>query len=369
MGRSTSLGCVPFLVCGLAAQAPVAKEASARAPAAPLAEVVLASCDPDLRLAEFGLGDGGIPAASRQALRWIDGGCVTRGGVRVECRSLGVKLTFPSGRELLVAPDGHLHLRSGEAAGPFPTGLELLLADGCSVRITLAPGARERVRDVVVGDADRRLQPWRRGEAAAEIARPSAWAGLRMVCGGDGGDLYRAIALGALLVLDRTLVADTRRDSTPAERLVVLASPLVQSLRVMQNQHREPDAAVRKAMIAIATIAERADVLFPAGQQLARAERHRLRWLLNSGFELALDLQGPLGARLQLFFGRNPLPMVEWTLRPDGAAFLTNPREDQAGKRWHGNGTRLSPVAVGLQAREELFERGHALRVIERLLK
>ena len=96
----------------------------------------------------------------------------------------------------------------------------------------------------------------------------------------------------------------------------------------------------------------------------------RNKSIVSEGREIGLAVELiRLGARLQLFFGRNPLPMVEWTLRPDGAAFLTNPREDQAGKRWHGNGTRLSPVAVELQAREELFERGHALRVIERLLK
>jgi hypothetical protein len=58
--------------------------------------------------------------------------------------------------------------------------------------------------------------------------------------------------------------------------------------------------------------------------------------------------------------------MVEWTLRGDGAAFLANPRDDQVGKRWHGNGTRLGRVVTDLQANEELFERPYALQVIKR---
>lgn len=366
MGRSTSWGCVPLLACALVAQAPVVRDASLRPPAPPLPEVVLAGYDGALHPAEFGLGDGGL-GADRQPLRWTEAGCVTPGGVQVECLAVGVKLTFSSGRELLVAPDGNVHLRSGEVAGPFPAGLELWLADGTSVRITLVPGAKERLRDVVVGDRERRLQPWRRGEPASEIVRNAAWSGLRFVCCGDGGDVYRAIALGPLLVLDRVLVAAERREAAPRERLVVLATPLVQSLRVMQNQHREPDAAVRKAMTAIAAVADRGDLLFPVGGQLARAEHDRLRWLLRGGFELQLDLAGPMAPRLQLFAGESPLPMVEWTLREDAAAFLTNPREDQAGKRWHGNGTRLPRVAPELQARDDLFERGQALRVIERL--
>jgi hypothetical protein len=358
---------VPFLACGLAAQAPVARDASVRSPAPPPAEVVVASCDPELQPAEFGLGDGGIPKAERSNLHWRRGGCVTPGGVQVECRSVGVKLTFPSGRELLVAPDGHVHLRSGEVAGPFPTGLELWLADGTSVRITLAPGDRDRVRDVVVGDRERRLQPWRRGEPADEVVRNAPWAGLKFVCGGDGGDVYRAIGLGSLLVLERTLVAADRREQTPPERLVVLGTPLVLSLQVMQNQHREPNAAVRKAMAAIGEIADHADALFAPGSQLPRVERNRLRWLLRGDFEIEIDMTGPMAPRLLLFAGRSPLPMVEWTLRADGAAFLTNPREDETGKRWHGNGTRLTRVAPELQARDELFERGYALQVIQRL--
>ena len=367
MGRSTFWCLAPFVSCALLAQTPVARDAALRPPKPLLPEVVLASCDDGPAFAEFGLGDCGMQPSARGELRWQKDQCLTAGGVRVECRAVGVKLTFPSGRELLIAPDGFVHLRSGESAGPFPTGLELLLGDGQSVRIVLVPSANERLRDVVVGDRERRLQPWRRGEPAAELARDGGWAGLRFVCGGDGGDLYRTVALGPLLVLERVLVAADRADKTPMQRLVLLTTPLVQSLRTMQRQHREPDAHVRQAMKAIAAIADRADQLFPAGGELPRAEHDRLRWLLRSGFELELERTGQMAPLLQLFAGESKQPIVEWTLRADAAAFLGNPRADQPEKRWHGNGTRLPRVVPELQAREELFERGWALQVIGKL--
>jgi hypothetical protein len=59
--------------------------------------------------------------------------------------------------------------------------------------------------------------------------------------------------------------------------------------------------------------------------------------------------------------------LVEWTLHAHAAAYLGNPRDDRPEKRRHANGTRLPAVASDLQAREHLFERGHALRVIGRL--
>ncbi|MBX3464708.1 MAG: hypothetical protein KF830_16180 [Planctomycetes bacterium] len=330
-------------------------------------EVVLAAATDPVPLAEFGLGDGGLGAGERATLRWSAGGCTTAGGVRIECRSAGVKLTFPSGRELLVAADGLVHLRTGEFAGPFATGLELRLGCGTLVRIALSASARQRLRDVQVVDGERVLQPWRRGEPATWIDRPSAWAGLRFCCCGDGGDLYRAVAFGPLVVLDRTLVAADRADRAPRERLVVLTAPLLQSMGELARQHRQPDAAVRRAVATVAAVAGRGDTIFPAGAALARAERHELRWLLRGGYELQLQLDGPLAPRLSLFAGDGPRPMVEWTLLGSPAVYLGNPLEEAVEKRWHGNGTRLPRVAADLQARELLFERAYAMGVIGRL--
>lgn len=332
-----------------------------------LPEVVLSGAVGSLPVADYGLGNGGVQRRLER-LRFHDtDGCVTPGGVRVVCRAVGVKLTFPSGRELLVAPDGAVHLRSGEAAGPFRSGIELLLADESRVRVSLAQSRKNRVRDVWVVHGPRALQPWQRGSSAKKSGRPKQWAGVRMACCGDGGDLYRPLAIGAMVVLDRVLVAKDRLDETPSERLVVLTDPLRKSLARMPRQHRETQRNVRRAVAAVTAVADRGDVIFPAGAALRRAEHDRLRWLLEGGFELELDLQGPLAPRLELFAGRSPLPMVEWTLGAAGAAYLTNPNEDQLGKRWHGNGTRMPRVVPELQVRDHLQERQRALEILRRL--
>lgn len=362
---------LPFLSGLLLSQSPT-PAALPKQPPVLQPEVVLAAGDDTPLVAQFGLGDGGVGnlgSGERKALRFLDDACVTSGGVRIECRSVGVRLTFPSGRELLVATDGNLHLRSGEVAGPFATGLALHLADGAVVSIALAPSSEERLRDVHVVEGDAALQPWRRGEPARMTPRRPGWAGLRFSCCGDGGEIYRTIALGPLVVLDRVLVPAARAAAAPKQRLVVLTAPMLHALELMPRQHRETDAPVRHAVAAVAGVAERGAIIFPVGASLQRVERDRLRWQLQAGFELQMDLQGQQGPRLQLCVNEAVVPMVEWTLRADSAAFMTNPREDQLGKRWHGNGTRLDAVARDLQAREELFERGYALRVIERLVK
>ncbi len=236
MGLSTTV----LLLAALLPQEPAAPAVPAPKPAAlpklpgvalhP--EVVLADAADPVPLAQFGLGNGGLdPVRVAEQLVWTDDGdCITPGGIHVVCRPVGVKLTFPSGRELLVATDGLVHLRSGERGGPYEGGLELRLGDGSCVRIRLAPDQRERLRDVTVHSAERVLQPWRRGERTHELGHDAFWPGIRVACCGDGGDLYRAIALGPLVVLDRVLVAADREDQAPTERLVVLTAPLVQSM-------------------------------------------------------------------------------------------------------------------------------------------
>jgi hypothetical protein len=335
----------------------------------PQPQVVLSAADGSPPIGEFGLGDGGVRGARGRLRCDKPGACVTSGGVQVACLSVGVKLTFPSGRELLVAPDGALHLRSGEAAGPFGSGVELRLADESVVQVVLAQARKNRLREVSIVDGGRALQLWRRGKAAQAAARPRPWAGVRIACCGDGGDLYRPLGLGAVLVLERVLVARKRSDATPATRVVLLTRPLLESLRRMPRQHRETQRNVRQAVAAVTAVGERGDEIFRAGAALQRARRDRPRWSLAAGFELELALDGPLWPRLQLFAGRSPLPMVEWTVGAAGAAYLTNPNPDQLGKRWHGNGTRMPRVAPDLQVREHLEERQRALQLLRGLAK
>lgn len=362
MGLLATLCCAPALL--LPQQPPP--------PALPVLqhEVVLAEGVDPVPLSAFGLGEGGIDAVNAPGpLGWSDDGCTTPGGVRVQCLAVGTKLAFPSGRELLFASDGHLHLRSGETAGPFPFGAELRLGDGTMVRVVLAQGQSDRLRDVIVVHGERMLQPWRRGSADRESGRAGFWGGVRLCCCGDGGELYRAIALGPLVVLDRVLVAKQRLEATPTERLVVLTAPLLMAMKLMTRQHDKPDPDLRDSVRAVAATAARGEAIFPAGAALQRAEPDQLRWVLRGGYELQLDLDGDLAPRLALFEGRSRKALVEWALQRSPGAYLPNPRDDPGASRWHGNGTRMVAVAADLQARAELFEYAQALRVVQRLRK
>lgn len=335
----------------------------------PQSNIVLADATDPVPLRAFGLGDGGLKNARvTGALRWADGGCVTPAGIRIECLRAGVKLTFPTGRELLFAPDGALHLRDGTAGGPFPTGVELRLGDGTSVRVKLSQAQRIRVRDVVVQHGRRALRPYRKGKLVREIARPGFWGGPRVCCCGDGGELYRAIALGPLVTLDRVLVPQDRLEDAPSERLVVLTRPLLDALSELTRRHRTPEPDVKRAVAAVNATVQRGQQIFPSGKKLRRAEHDNLRWLLRGGFELELALDGPRAPRLSLFAGRSIRPMVEWSLGINSAVFLNNPRSDQPGaSRWRGNGVALPRTVLDLQPRDVLFERQLALALIRRL--
>lgn len=358
-----------MLAASLAAQESAQSKRGGAAPPEPRqrSEIVLVDGDAP-PAAAFGLGNGGIDDRhERGQLQFTDDGCLTPGGVRIECQAAGVKLTFASGCELLFAPDGFLHLRGGESAGPFAGGAELRLGDGALVRVVLNQSQRSRVRDVVVVADGEALQPWRRGWPAFETARITPWPGVRFVCVGDGGDVYRAIALGPLVTLDRVLVAAAREKAAPREHLALLTDPLLASLVRMPRQHTTSDAAVRGAVSAVSAVASNSDELFITGASLQRVERERLRWALRGGYELELQIEGST-PRLGLYAGMAPRPMVEWNLGISPAAFLGNPYDDQPGsKRWYGNGTRLAPVALDLQAREALYERALAAGVLLRM--
>ncbi|MCC7063664.1 MAG: hypothetical protein IT456_12730 [Planctomycetes bacterium] len=363
---TTALRFLPLLLPQLLAQQP------AVTPALPglHPEVVLADDLDPVPLRAYGLGAGGIDEKSvRGRLQWTTDGCTTAGGVRIECQPVGVKLTFPSGCELLFATDGVLHLRSGEKVGPFPFGAELRLGDGTNVRVLLAQGQRDRLREVAVVDGETCAWPWQRGKAARDIDNAKAWGGVRLCCCGEGGDVYRAVALGPLIVLDRLLVAADREATTPRERLVVLTAALVKTMSLLRKQHTAPDPDLRQAVGTVAAIAGRADVVFPAGASLLRAERHQLRWVLRAGYELELSLTGQNAPRLAFYSGRSLRPMVEWTLLGTPSAFLPNPSAEPGASHWHGNGMRLPRIAQDLQARAELFEQGYALEVLKRLPK
>lgn len=332
-------------------------------------ELVLVGDPASTPWSDFGLGDGGTKPPDPNGMRWApDDGLVSPGGVRIDCRAVGVKLTFPSGRELLFAGDGWLHLRDEARGGPCPHGAELWLGDGSRLQVRLQPGASPSVRDVALVWHGQAAVPWQRGAPARSITRASAWAGVRLACFGDGGEVFRTIALGPLLVLDRLLVPADREPRVPRQRLAVATTAVLEALQRLPRLHTGTETQLRAAAEALRTLAEASALVLPEGAELPRLESAALRWGLGGGCELGLDLDADRGPLLQLFAPDATRSIVEWTLTDPSAAYLTNPFDTAPGaSRWHGHGVRLAAAFPQQQARLELYERSLALPVLRRL--
>ncbi|MGE3171380.1 MAG: hypothetical protein AB7O97_02065 [Planctomycetota bacterium] len=356
-----SLTCV--LVSLLPLQQPqgpvVAAEAAAIAPAA----------DAGLRLAapertapaDWALGDGGVRAPAGGAgdrLPGHEGECTTPGGVRVECRREGVRLRFDSGREVLFAPDGYLHLRDGAVAGPFPGGAELRLLDGAAVRITRNGSRRTPIArvEVVTASGDG-VRLWQRRQAVRTPA-DGGWFGDRLYCLGDGDSLYRALALGPVLTLQRVLGprADRR---LPAARLVLMTGPLLESLQLLVDSRtlNVDPAGVAEAQL---LLDERDRVWATDTPPPPRTSTDPLRFLLRAGYDLEFAIAG--GDVRMTLARHGQKPFVEWQLGYGAAVRCVEGKGQPTGPD-----VTLPPGASLLQPRLEHDELVRALQVFDRL--
>ncbi len=355
-----------LFACALLPQAPRSSPVAADAVAdsslvAPVAEsgLVLVARGASLPAA-FRLGDGGgeaaVAAAAGATLRGVRGTCTTPGGVQVRCQREGVKLTFPSGRELLWAPDGHLHLRDGSVGGPFEGGIELRLFDGSAVRILRGGSRRTPIESVVVVAGGDGVRLWRRGEPLFESDRGS-WFGERAWCLGDGDALYRALALGPVVTLDRLLAP--RDTKLPRYRLALEVGPLLDSMQALAaSRARLTDAEAVGEVSFVLANAERA--LPCSGPPPVRTSTSPLRFLVRSGYEFEFRLDG---GDVRLRMARHGLrPFAEWQLGYGAAVCCV-----QGAMQPAGNLVTLAPVAPELQPRLERFELVPAITVLRGL--
>lgn len=264
-----------------------------------------------------GLGCGGIaPVQGRKAPagRQPDGTLHTRGGVVVEARAEGVKLTFASGRELLFMRDGHLHLRGGEHAGPFGTGIEFTFANGEKLRIVRSGSARAPIEDVLWIDGTEAVRTWGRSGPVFEAVEPQGWSGPRVLCAGHGDAVYRAVAVGPLLVLDAALLPTADADRLPMQRIVLAGEALAASLQALPGSvpRRRHDEEEMKGVVGLAEVAGR--IFAPGRRPPLRVEKGELRWSLHNGFELSLEVTDQSPARLVLHRGHAVDGLVEWRL-------------------------------------------------------
>jgi hypothetical protein len=334
----------PLLACALAAVLP--QPALGSDAAALVSGAVLD--DGRLPLRALGLGDGGLDGSPR-SLPPGAGHYVTRGGVAVRAQREGVKLDFPSGAELLVAPDGAVHLRDGSHTAPTSRTLELHLADGARVR--LVPGARRRPLDTVeVVEDGWSTELWRRELAMRQRQRAPRPGGACYFAVGRGDVLYRGATLGAVVALQRALCPRDREADYPGHRAVLAGDVLIESLQRLPAA--VPPLAVQfpQAPAAAANLASAAPELFPAGAVTRPPGAvGDLIFPLAGDFRLAVEERTGEQLWLALYRGTAAVPVVEWhsgartvlhLLRPDGG--------ENGGPRYFARGVDVTEEARAL---------------------
>jgi hypothetical protein len=316
----------------------------------------------------LGPGSGGVaapPYSNRLVAR--EGSCTTPGGVRVRVQSQGVLLEFPNHRELLFAPDGYLHVRSGEHAGPFPAGAELWLADGAQVRIDRSGSRRNELQEVVVSAGGAQWRIWLRNHPVLEEARDSFWGGARLLCCGDGDAVYRAVGLGPLTTLERVLCPRTAERDLPEQRLLLVVEPVLQSLQALPGRVGKVDPTVAAAVDAVVDLNRNASAVFAVtGTPPRRVEHKEVRYAIGAGYELGFSTKGS-GLRMDLRHGEDE-PVVEWSLGYISELHLLHP-EHLGGKtsRYWGRAIPMPQADPSLRARQQLYELSSAENVLKAL--
>jgi hypothetical protein len=317
------------------------------------------------------LGDGGVVAAPSAVPPTQAGDYTSTGGVRVQARREGVKLTFASGRELLFTPSGFLHLRGGEESGPFPAGLQLLLGDGCAVSIARGNDRKNPLDEVVVSSGGRDDRLFGAGKAVFEARRSRPWHGPRLFCAGKGDAVYRVVAIGPLVAAERVLVPAADAADLPLQRLVLCTAPLAQSMQLFATRFHGTNAAVRQAAKSVAMLSTAAPHLFevPADAPF-RLAKDEARWSLQGGYQLGLTVD-TVGTRLSLHVGEAREALCEWTLGYRSELRLPQQLSEVPGEPTaHFRGNLELPVVVPeLQVRADDRELEDARALLRRALK
>jgi hypothetical protein len=335
---------------------------------APPPELVFVAAEDPVPLSAFGLGEGGVrlPEADAKLLT-SEGEARTPGGVLVAVLDAGVKVTFASGRELLFAPDGFLHLRDEAMAGPFVAGIELHFGDGAVLGVHRSTSRREPITEVVVSARDRVRRIWRRGKAVDEYVRAASAPGQRLLCCGQGDELFSALGLMPLVVLERVLCPRQREAAVPMMRVAVLSAPLIQSLQALPREVLRPVGQQQEALRLALRVAQMGTRVFDAASPPPRVDRKQPRYALAGGYEVQVTLDGTAAPKLQLFTGRGRNPFVEWSLGFASEARLLGATADDSPETAARGRVRLGEALPAFAARRELREVEAAFAALRRL--
>ena len=317
--------------------------------------------------ASLGLGAGGFGPAAVAVPGGLDRNpavtfAATPGGALIRVRAEGVKLDFPSGAELLVAPDGFVHRRRGGnavgiPAGPFPRGLELLLADGTALRIEVTGGVRSSIEQVGVvmppepdpvtrgrrGPRGGRISGsrvsggrasetqrllWFRGRPAERTLRVRPHTGVRLLALGDGADLFHGVVLGPAVFLEHvdappgggplpdipaaSEAGHRKAPPPPVRALAVWTAPLRESIRLLARKYTGPNSEYPGLDKLAARLAAGSRRILPGAERLLRVRTKPLEFQVGGGCTLRPGMSGMRRFQLGLVPADSERPLLEW---------------------------------------------------------
>ena len=335
-----------------------------------------ATKDGKLQPASLGLGNGGVRAVrirtarSRVGLepKVVPGEQRTLGGVLVRVKSAGVKLDFPSGRELLISPDGRIHLRSGEKTLPFFRGVRLILGDGTI--ITVRRGANSRFPlasvEVIIRGRVRRL--WSGTRRVVNASHSGVFVGTTLLALGDGGTLFKASAAGLLVGLERVLCPKNSMQRTPRRRLVILGGLLAESLAKLPSHAPQRSAQfpqVKEAALRFAALG----YLFRGMTARPPGAVGELWFQLRHEYRLKVESTQNGILVIGLYRGAAPIPGVEWTISGKTEIHFVRPvGGTRGGPRYFLRGIDLGKsIKSLLPDRETCANRAQVNRVVAAL--
>jgi hypothetical protein len=330
-----------------------------------------------LPLAAFGLGSGGVVTGTEaSATRVVGSSMRTPGGVQIEANQAGVLLRFRPGddgrsRDVLIAPDGFVHLRDGGVGAPDRGGrVSLLLADGTRVTVQCREHGGTGPSAVLVDVVDLAepvtlwTDPFLRGASKRNIVDASFAdlpAGTLWYALGDGRAIYRPTTYGPLVVLDRVVAPaePDPREPRPAERAVVVSGDVLHaSLRRLPMMVTRERVQFPRARDVALTLAREADRIVPLGVAMRPPQGlGEMLVPLGSGFALSVEVLDPAkvhgSIRLGLTRPQAARPVVEWTIRGGRTeAHLVRPSDRDEGRtngpRYVLRGQRLDDLCGGV---------------------
>jgi len=267
-----------------------------------------------LQLGALALGDGGMSKGRGEFKLLGRGRARTPGGVIVDARTEGVKLTFANNHALLITPAGRVHLRGDEMTMVHFKGLRLLLADGSTVTMRRSPSGRQPLTSVEIEVAGRTHRIWNRYARTLNASHVGGFSGPALLVVGDGRVLYRAVPMGPIVVLERSLCPKPLRSEYAKLRLVVVADVLAASLRRLPKHAPRRSVQFPQVREAAETLAAWSDRIFPARAIPRPAGAIGALWFeLPGGFRLNV-VAGEHAVVIGLYRETSATPAVEWVI-------------------------------------------------------